>query len=246
MSDPIREHPAIVTVSAAVVEGVANAVAATSGALGLSSMAAQASKVGQVASGVGLSSMLVQVHGKTMASVVVKDYNQITWYEPLREFGYGAWTNSATTIYLRSLPAGVPYNRHFMTLFHEGLHILQFRKHGGYPTSYQQMIEHEIEAYGQTVNWIDTTSSKFGLSRDETKEDRKYYARVAKSLAAEKKQVLSESQDPATREVTFRTFMLGGGRNKIGLADDGKTPIPDKMLPDHQTFEQLFGYPRTP
>lgn len=78
----------------------------------------------------------------------------------VREYDYwGAWTNSATEIYIKKKlkpngDIGLDGFERIKTLYHEGLHILQFEKYKSHPKFYQDMLKYELEAYGDTVKWL--------------------------------------------------------------------------------------------
>ncbi|MGY0619307.1 hypothetical protein [Lysobacter sp. A378] len=166
MPDPVTNHPAVVVSQRAAAPG---AVTSTNAVLGSSSAAASsltpAAPATPAAIITGNSSKaqqqrLVKLYGSQMSNVKVLPYAQINWHPKLRAFAFGAWTNSGTDIYMKFVGPRIPLPRRYseglfyVLLQHEGRHIIQFRKTGGYPASYEQMMRFEIEAYGNSALWL--------------------------------------------------------------------------------------------
>lgn len=248
MLDPVTDSPVITRSQAAIATAV---IAATGPALGASSAAAVA-VTGIVVAQAGVtkaapltnSEKLQKVWGASMKDVSIKPYADITWHKPLADMAFGAWTNSAKAIYMRDHTAfGFTDAFHFVVLYHEGWHVKQFLKHGGYPKSYQQMMEFEVEAYGESAKWLSKNGAKYQIDKKDVASTAKTYLRLAKGLKDELAIVAKSNKPAAEKEATLKTFLEGGGRNKVGLDATGN-PEPDPFLPTHTSLQQLYGYKR--
>ena len=100
---------------------------------------------------------------KLLGHVVLKKYSDLN--KTLRNFDFGAWTNSQTEIFIKeAVPAGA--NRKdkkvqaqaemFIRyeLQHEANHIHQFAQAGGPPKTWQRMLEFEQEAYTNDLKFL--------------------------------------------------------------------------------------------
>jgi len=76
----------------------------------------------------------------------------------VRGFDYDAWTNAPDEIFIREKPELDEFKRIF-TLYHEGLHILQFGNSNKLPT-FQEMLRYEVLAYGKSTGWLNTEQAK--------------------------------------------------------------------------------------
>ncbi len=67
---------------------------------------------------------------------------------------YGAWTQSASLIYVRNDLFNISDITLAYVLKHESEHILQFGKNSTPPSSFQHMLDFEVGAYSRTYEWI--------------------------------------------------------------------------------------------
>ncbi len=71
---------------------------------------------------------------------------------------YAAWTNSSQKIYALDRELLDGFTRIFV-LYHEGLHIRQFKKNGK-PKLFQDMLRYETVTYGKSAGWLKTEQAK--------------------------------------------------------------------------------------
>ena len=105
---------------------------------------------------------------KLMEAVEIEDYGETN--AALKDFEFGAWTNSKTLIYLRSPSAFAdpddpkakdrPKQAMLAALHHESQHVRQFARDGGPPKSWEQMLRYEQEAYGLDKTWLTGDGAK--------------------------------------------------------------------------------------
>jgi hypothetical protein len=95
---------------------------------------------------------------KLMQRVVIKDYSKLN--QKLQGAPYGAWTQSATEIFVRdpaNLPGGGTSSEkgvmHYV-LQHEANHIRQFSTSKGPPKTWAKMLDFEIQAYTNDKKWL--------------------------------------------------------------------------------------------
>lgn len=100
---------------------------------------------------------------KLMGHVVLKKYSDVN--KTLQKAGFGAWTNSATEIFVRD-PFSPGANRKDKSVLaqaemiirfelqHEANHVHQFAQAGGPPTTWQKMLEYEQEAYTNDLTFL--------------------------------------------------------------------------------------------
>jgi hypothetical protein len=94
---------------------------------------------------------------KLMEGVVIHDYQDVN--DELQPASYGAWTNSATDIYVRAPAAlgATPQNQRSMLRYilqHEANHVRQFAQAKGPPKKWATMLQFEIEAYKSDKIWL--------------------------------------------------------------------------------------------
>lgn len=100
---------------------------------------------------------------KLLGSTKLRNYSELN--ATLRKFEYGAWTESAQEIFVKDpFPKGsnrkdkatqrlvAMYVRYELT--HEAVHVHQFDRDGGPPTTWRRMLEYEKEAYESDVKWL--------------------------------------------------------------------------------------------
>ena len=100
--------------------------------------------------------------------------------QAVRAEGYGAWTNSATRVYIAPIA-----NRDSITLEttlrHEATHVQQFARDGK-PDSYVKMITYEHEAYEEQWKRLDAlakdTAARQGRSRAQDKQLEQLLAKI--------------------------------------------------------------------
>lgn len=67
--------------------------------------------------------------------------------------GFAAWTSSGSCIWVSSTVTDADAMR--AVIYHEMLHIVQFRAHGGAPPgSHAEMVRYECDAYTDTADWL--------------------------------------------------------------------------------------------
>lgn len=129
-----------------------------------------------------LMSLLRDLHPNgIMNQVVIKNFNENKNPIATGLMGgqqYGAWTQSASLVYVRDDLFG----RYDITLAyllkHEAEHILQFRKNpGAQPAAFEDMLAFEVGAYTRTHDWIaspqgikDLTAAGFDPEKTEKNE----------------------------------------------------------------------------
>lgn len=100
---------------------------------------------------------------KLLGHVVLRKYSDLN--KTLRSFEYGAWTNSATEIFIKDpFPADVDRTDKTVQaqaemfvrfeLQHEANHVHQFAQAGGPPKTWQRMLEFEREAYTNDLKFL--------------------------------------------------------------------------------------------
>lgn len=96
---------------------------------------------------------------KNMTKVEVEPYsgnpNKLVNSPEMKDIG--AWTNSKKLIYYKD-----DFPEHFKAyiLYHEGIHIKQFRKTGKPPSSYEEMLGFELSAYPKTETWVKSSAGE--------------------------------------------------------------------------------------
>lgn len=94
---------------------------------------------------------------KLLQGVVIKDY--VALNPALQGASYGAWTQSATQIYVRdpALLADTPQKQAMAmqyALQHEANHVRQFAKAKGPPAKWETMMKYELDAYANDLRWL--------------------------------------------------------------------------------------------
>jgi hypothetical protein len=95
---------------------------------------------------------------KLLEGVVVKDYAELN-VTLQGATSYGAWTQSSTAIYVKdpARMADTPAKQAMAlryVLQHEANHVRQFEKTKGPPKTWEAMINFEIEAYRNDLQWL--------------------------------------------------------------------------------------------
>jgi hypothetical protein len=178
--------------------------------------------------------------------VAVEELTSGIHFSGLFTVGFAAWTNSATKVFVRDF-AGVPADQlrevHAIIAFHEAIHVRQFAKHGGRPKNYAQMMDFEVEAYGDTTTWLGSAQAK-ALVKDEnrrkaSRSEHQIYAKAFKDEVARVKK-LPKSE----HEKQFKAFLLGANTIRKAHRDAGLTNEQgdgEPMLPPHTSLGQLYG-----
>jgi hypothetical protein len=115
----------------------------------------------------------------TIGKVVIRDYAGAN--KELQTIDYGAWTESATEIYLRD-PSTVPLTKQKRSknvaamvltyvLKHEAVHVRQFTKDGKPPPTWQRMLEYEKEAYESDRAWLRTKEGESLVPEEAVRDD---------------------------------------------------------------------------
>lgn len=152
-------------------------------------------------------------------------------YHPMQTFEIGAWTNSSTEIYLGAPSSNVDEHVWWrVVLYHEAVHVKQFAREGGPPDTYTKMMEHEVEAYGDTHEWLDKTEhpDQYRFQIDIVTQAMEESHTLFNSKLDEVKDSTSHIQDPQVRykeqEKSYRNFLLD-----------------KQLLPPHEDIKELYG-----
>jgi hypothetical protein len=166
-----------------------------------------------------------------MKGVVIKDYAGLN--KTLQGAHYGGWTQSKTEIYLRdpskpldpkqkapSKTVQAMYVRYILQ--HESVHIEQFIKPGGPPTSWEGMLLFEKEAYAKDRTWL--TGPGATIITDQATFD-------AIEEAADKNQLAIGRVVAAAGTLTgpAREKAIYGEMLKENMIPPGTDPLPKKL-----------------
>lgn len=148
---------------------------------------------------------------KLMEAVDVEDYGETN--AALKDFDYGAWTNSKSVIYLRGPSAFAdpddpkskdrPKQAMMAALHHEAQHVRQFARDGGPPKSWEQMLRYEQEAYGLDKAWLTGDGAKVITNkklRDELVAGATKELDIVVRLLAEAKTLKADTRDATLRQ----------------------------------------------
>lgn len=91
-----------------------------------------------------------------MKNVRVLNYLKVP-SDLVRDYKYGAWTNSEKEIFINDALEG--FERIYV-LYHEGIHIRQFKKNKSRPKLFQEMLKAELEAYPAGFTWLNSKQAK--------------------------------------------------------------------------------------
>lgn len=150
-------------------------------------------------------------------------------FRAMRDFEISAWVNSTRDMYVGpvSLPedAGVSPSAYWRALlFHESLHVVQFRAaFGRPPSSYATMMSYECQAYRRTADWLEDV--RFNPDRGgglDVLID--VMGRSADLFCNEITLVEQEHADEDARDVEYRRFLLQ-----------------ERFLPPHDEIAELYG-----
>lgn len=177
-----------------------------------------------------------------MQNVTIKGMGEHP-YKPMRTFeGVNAWTNSSTEIYVGFPDPKVDEDVWWRTiLYHEAVHVKQFAREGGPPDTYTKMMEHEVEAYGDTYEWLDEHPDKSPMraATQSMEEARDFFKEELDSV----KDSTSHIQDPQIRhdeqEKDYRRLLLGDKYS----SEPGREPElgEEPLLPPHEDIKELYG-----
>jgi hypothetical protein len=164
---------------------------------------------------------------------------------------FGAWTKSESEIFVRDLgPKGYPpavlQTVIAVNAKHEATHVHQFHTNKGRPKSYEQMIQFEIDAYDDIVNWVNTTKGQQVATDAATRNDiAKSFTIYAKALKTELARGRKVS-DPKVRDPQFKAFLEGTSTTNTirkALRAAKLTTEPgdaEPMLPPHKQLADLY------
>jgi hypothetical protein len=180
------------------------------------------------------------------------------YFPPLATMGYGAWTNSATHIFVadltgaqnpltgKALTPGQIRTLMAIAARHESNHIRQFAANGGPPKSYAQMMDFEQKAYTDTAAWLQTPQAASVASdaawRKVERQSSLIYAKAFKDEIARVNKL-----GAGIREGAFKDFLVGtSSTNTIRKAlRNAKLPADptgdaEPMLPPHSKLADLY------
>lgn len=157
-------------------------------------------------------------------------------YAELRSFDIGAWTNSQSEIYVQQPPSdkrdGAKKERAYWraVLYHEALHVEQFADNGGPPDTYTKMMDHEVEAYGDTSRWLRDTKQSDRYSSSAMEELTEKMSGMHTLFSEEKRMVERATPEHEHREEAYRDFLLGTRYSDVPA-----------FLPSHDDLVELYG-----
>jgi hypothetical protein len=191
---------------------------------------------------VGIAELTAQIHFPALASM-----------------GYGAWTNSATQIFVtdlagavdpftnKPLSAGAIHTIIAANARHESNHIRDFAANGGPPKSYAQMMDFEARAYTDAAGWLAGTQGKSVAADAKWRDiERRSSVVYADAFKAEIARVNKLNVPAADKEAQFKAFLVGTSKtNTIRKAlraarlttEQGDA---EPMLPPHGKIADLY------
>jgi len=181
-----------------------------------------------------------------MNAVEVEAYDEakVNLNPIVRKFGYAAWTNSPTKIFLNYSDDehGNPkYDNIYVTLYHESRHIVQFvsnlRKP---PHTFMQMLFFEVNAYGDTALWINKAKTKEMLIKySQYTDPEKEYAELVKSTDEANNQTIEVAQKSAARIIFAKSEP--GISQTVGVTTPSKFELPAPSNVSHEAiyFENM-------
>lgn len=146
----------------------------------------------------------------------MKDYARIS-PEVVRG-GFDAWTSSRVDVWVA--PTAVR-NDHWLraVMFHEVLHIVQFRLAKSPPAKYERMVEFECAAYSDSADWLSNAANHPAHSSIVSWE--KPVRGIAK-IFCDKLQAVT-TKNAKKRDKAFRDFLIN-----------------NSMLPSHSKISDLY------
>lgn len=177
-----------------------------------------------------------QLYGtdQVLKDVVILDYARVP-SEPVRKFGYDAWTNSTTRVYVAKGATREPI-KHETTLRHEAVHVRQFRAKGR-PDTYTKAIEYELEAYREGVPRLEARESRLKGLTNRSALERRELATVTGLL----------DSIEATIAKLEKAVEVAATRTRPGVGRECwyKDYLVSKALaPPHVTLEDLYDPPK--
>jgi hypothetical protein len=160
---------------------------------------------------------------------------------------YGAWTDSATKIFVREvtipgLTSNDVHDQLAITAFHEAVHLRDFARTGR-PQTYAQMLEYEAKAYDATRTWLNSNQAKKLLKNDDLRVGNRDASDIyAKAIKAEIARV--NKLPVAAREAAFKDFLMGKNTIRTKLRDaelSDEAGESELMLPPHSQIADLYG-----
>lgn len=164
-------------------------------------------------------------------------------YVPMRTFDLQAWTNSPTEIYVgdpSSHIGGEPIDEAAWwraVLYHEAVHVTQFASAGGPPDTYTRMMEYEVEAYGESLEWLNETKHPDRYRTGGMDGITERMTNAYELFESEMEMVNESTADiqdregrHERREELYRRFLLGERWSDVPA-----------FLPPHDDIEELYG-----
>ena len=134
---------------------------------------------------------------------------------------FTAWTNSPNAVYVSDLGAAADDAIWEAVLYHESLHVRQFRAAGGKPPSnYATMMRHECEAYTESARWV--AARRRADPNDITSQMRATATKLRNMISTTER----ATTDPNRRDRQYRKFLLA-----------------EKLLPPHKHIRELYTRP---
>lgn len=163
-------------------------------------------------------------------------------YGPMRTFDVQAWTNSPTEIYVGNPSPHIedePIDEDAWwraVLYHEAVHVKQFAAAGA-PDTYTRMMEYEVEAYGESLEWLSETKHPDRYRTGGMDEITERMANGHDLFESEMEMVNGSTSDiqdredrHERREELYRRFLLGERWSGVPA-----------FLPPHEDIEELYG-----
>ena len=153
--------------------------------------------------------------------VNIADFTQL-YLPSLATVNFGAWTRSATQIFVLDLDGAADpitgkalTNTEITTINainarHEANHVRQFAKNGGHPKTYAQMMAFEIEACNDTASWLTSAEGIRVAGSAKWRQLERLSSHIyAGALKAEIARVNKLAVSPRDKEQQLKDFLVG-------------------------------------